>query len=306
MALRRFNELFEILIMRVAIYGRKITKQTLPAFNEVFDTILSFGWSILIEEDLLGSLKQKTSVNFAFETFTAHSDLGSDVDLMISIGGDGTFLKSVDYIRASEIPIVGINTGRLGFLANVSRDHIQEALALVRDNKYVFQKRSLLTVSVDGGEDEKYFYAMNELAIHKKDSSSMINVKVSLDGNFLNTYWSDGLIISTPTGSTAYNLSCGGPIVTPGCQVHILTPIAPHNLNVRPMVIPDHMPITLNVEGRGRSYLMSIDGKSHSIKQGQEIVIKKADFMINVIKFENNNFLDTIRNKMLWGIDKRN
>jgi NAD+ kinase len=129
---------------------------------------------------------------------------------------------------------------------------------------------------------------------------------VSLDGNFLNTYWSDGLIISTPTGSTAYNLSCGGPIVTPGCQVHILTPIAPHNLNVRPMVIPDHMPITLNAEGRGRSYLMSLDGKSHSIKQGQEIVIKKADFMINVIKFENNNFLDTIRNKMLWGIDKRN
>ena len=306
MALRRFNELFEILIMRVAIYGRKITKQTIPAFNEVFDTILSFGWSILIEEDLSGSLKQKTSVAFAFETFTTYSDLGSDVDLMISIGGDGTFLKSVDYIRASEIPIVGINTGRLGFLANVSRDHIQEALALVRDNKYVFQKRSLLTVSVDGGKDEKYFYAMNELAIHKKDSSSMINVKVSLDGNFLNTYWSDGLIISTPTGSTAYNLSCGGPIVTPGCQVHIVTPIAPHNLNVRPMVIPDHMPITLNVEGRGRSYLMSIDGKSHSIKQGQEIVIKKADFMINVIKFENNNFLDTIRNKMLWGIDKRN
>ena len=160
--------------------------------------------------------------------------------------------------------------------------------------------------SGDDGEDEQYFYAINELAIHKKDTSSMINVKVSLDGNFLNTYWSDGLIISTPTGSTAYNLSCGGPIVTPGCQVHIITPIAPHNLNVRPMVIPDHMPITLNVEGRGRSYLMSIDGKSHSIKQGQEIVIQKADFMINVVKFENNNFLDTIRNKMHWGIDKRN
>ena len=292
--------------MRVAIYGRKINKQTLSAFNEVFETILSFGWSILLEEDLSVSLEQKTSVAFAFETFANPSDLGSNVDLMISIGGDGTFLKSVDYIRDSEIPIVGINTGRLGFLANVSREHIQEALALVRDNKYVFQKRSLLTVSLDGGKDEKCFYAMNELALHKKDSSSMINVKVSLDGNFLNTYWSDGLIISTPTGSTAYNLSCGGPIVTPGCQVHIVTPIAPHNLNVRPMVIPDHMPITLNVEGRGRSYLMSLDGKSHSIKQGQEIVIKKADFMINVIKFENNNFLDTIRNKMLWGIDKRN
>lgn len=292
--------------MRVAIYGRKITKQTLSAFNEVFETILSFGWSILLEEDLSKTLKQKKSVTFSFETFTTHSELASDVDLMISIGGDGTFLKSVDYIRNSEIPVVGINTGRLGFLANVSKEHIQEALNLVKDKKYIFQKRSLLSVSVDVGQGKKDFFAMNELAIHKKDSSSMINVKVSLDGNFLNTYWSDGLIISTPTGSTAYNLSCGGPIVTPGCQVHILTPIAPHNLNVRPMVIPDHMPITLNAGGRGRSYLMSLDGKSHSIKQGQEIVIKKADFMINVIKFENNNFLDTIRNKMLWGIDKRN
>ena len=292
--------------MRVAIYGRKVTKQTLSAFHEVFETILSFGWSILLEEDFSKLLAQKTSVSFDFETFTTHAELGIGVDLLMSIGGDGTFLKSVSYIRNSGIPVLGINTGRLGFLANVSREHVQEALGLVKDNKYVFLKRSLLTVGIDDGEDEQYFYAINELAIHKKDTSSMINVKVSLDGNFLNTYWSDGLIISTPTGSTAYNLSCGGPIVTPGCQVHIITPIAPHNLNVRPMVIPDHMPITLNVEGRGRSYLMSIDGKSHSIKQGQEIVIQKADFMINVIKFENNNFLDTIRNKMHWGIDKRN
>jgi len=292
--------------MRIAIYGRKVTKQTLSAFHEVFETILSFGWSILLEEDFSKSLAQKTSVTSDFETFSNHSELKIGVDLLISIGGDGTFLKSVDYIRNSEIPVLGINTGRLGFLANVSRENVQEALGLVKDKKYVFQKRSLLTVGIDDGEDEQYFYAINELAIHKKDTSSMINVKVSLDGNFLNTYWSDGLIISTPTGSTAYNLSCGGPIVTPGCQVHIITPIAPHNLNVRPMVIPDHMPITLNVEGRGRSYLMSIDGKSQSIKQGQEILIKKADFMINVIKFENNNFLDTIRNKMLWGIDKRN
>ena len=292
--------------MRIAIYGRTVTKQKLSAFHEVFETILSFGWTILLEEDFSKSLAQKTSVSFDFETFSTHSELGVGVDLLISIGGDGTFLKSVSYIRNSGIPVLGINTGRLGFLANVSREHVQEALGLVKDNKYVFQKRSLLTVAIDDGEDEQYFYAINELAIHKKDTSSMINVKVSLDGNFLNTYWSDGLIISTPTGSTAYNLSCGGPIVTPGCQVHIITPIAPHNLNVRPMVIPDHMPITLNVEGRGRSYLMSIDGKSHSIKQGQEIVIQKADFMINVVKFENNNFLDTIRNKMHWGIDKRN
>ena len=260
----------------------------------------------MLEEELSKSLNQKGLNSDSTKTFSSHKHLKEGVDLMISVGGDGTFLKSVDYVRDSEIPVLGINTGRLGFLANVAKDQIQEALSLIKAKKYIFQKRSLLSVHVNDGTGAQDFFAMNELALHKKDTSSMITVKVSLDGNFLNSYWSDGLIVSTPTGSTAYNLSCGGPIVTPGCQVHIVTPIAPHNLNVRPMVIPDHMPITLNVEGRGRSYLMSIDGKSRSIKQGQEIVINKAAFMINVIKFENNNFLDTIRNKMLWGIDKRN
>ena len=292
--------------MQDAIYGRKITKLTLPAFTEVLETISSFGWGILLEEELSKSLNQKGLNSDSTKTFSSHKHLKEGVDLMISVGGDGTFLKSVDYVRDSEIPVLGINTGRLGFLANVAKDQIQEALSLIKAKKYIFQKRSLLSVHVNDGTGAQDFFAMNELALHKKDTSSMITVKVSLDGNFLNSYWSDGLIVSTPTGSTAYNLSCGGPIVTPGCQVHIVTPIAPHNLNVRPMVIPDHMPITLNVEGRGRSYLMSIDGKSRSIKQGQEIVINKAAFMINVIKFENNNFLDTIRNKMLWGIDKRN
>ena len=292
--------------MQVAIYGRKITKLTLPAFTEILETISSFGWGILLEEELSKSLNQKWLNSDSTKTFSSHKHLKEGVDLMISVGGDGTFLKSVDYVRDSEIPVLGINTGRLGFLANVAKDQIQEALSLIKAKKYIFQKRSLLSVHVNDGTGAQDFFAMNELALHKKDTSSMITVKVSLDGNFLNSYWSDGLIVSTPTGSTAYNLSCGGPIVTPGCQVHIVTPIAPHNLNVRPMVIPDHMPITLNVEGRGRSYLMSIDGKSRSIKQGQEIVINKAAFMINVIKFENNNFLDTIRNKMLWGIDKRN
>ena len=292
--------------MQVAIYGRKITKLTLPAFNEILETVSSFGWGILLEEDLSKSLKQKGLNSDSTKTFSSHKHLKKDVDLMISVGGDGTFLKSVDYVRDSEIPVLGINTGRLGFLANVSKDQIQESLSLIKAKKYIFQKRSLLSVHVNDGNGAQDFFAMNELALHKKDTSSMITVKVSLDGNFLNSYWYDGLIVSTPTDSTAYNLSGGGPIVTPGCQVHLVTPIAPHNLNVRPMVIPDHMTITLNVEGRGRSYLMSIDGKSRSIKQGQEIIINKAAFMINVVKFENNNFLDTIRNKMLWGIDKRN
>ena len=291
--------------MQIAIYGRKISKQNLKSFYYVFELIQSFSWDLMIEEDLANSVAQKGKMDFTYNTFNSHKDLKSGVDLVISMGGDGTFLKCVSYIKDSGVPIMGINIGRLGFLANVSLDQISEALHDIKAKKYVFQKRSLLKVEVEGALDEEYL-AMNELTIHKKDTTSMVAVNVSLDDNFLNTYWSDGLIVSTPTGSTAYNLSCGGPIITPGCQVHIITPIAAHNLNVRPVVVPDHMPIKLNVEGRNRSYLMSVDGKSMSIKQGQEIRISKADFMINVIKFENNNFLDTIRNKMLWGSDKRN
>ena len=291
--------------MQIAIYGRKISKQNLKSFYYVFELIQSFSWDLMIEEELANSVAQKGKIDFTYNTFNSHKDLKSGVDLVISMGGDGTFLKCVSYIKDSGVPIMGINIGRLGFLANVSLDQISEALHDIKAKKYVFQKRSLLKVEVEGALDEEYL-AMNELTIHKKDTTSMVAVNVSLDDNFLNTYWSDGLIVSTPTGSTAYNLSCGGPIITPGCQVHIITPIAAHNLNVRPVVVPDHMPIKLNVEGRNRSYLMSVDGKSISIKQGQEIRISKADFMINVIKFENNNFLDTIRNKMLWGSDKRN
>ena len=291
--------------MQIAIYGRKVSKQNLKSFYYVFELIQSFGWKLMIEEELANSIDQKKKIDFVYNTFNSDKDLKSGVDLVISMGGDGTFLKCVSYIKNSGVPVMGINMGRLGFLANVSMDNIQEALSLIKEKKYVFQKRSLLKVEVEGALDEEYL-AMNELTIHKKDTTSMVAVNVSLDDNFLNTYWSDGLIVSTPTGSTAYNLSCGGPIITPGCQVHIITPIAAHNLNVRPVVVPDHMPIKLSVEGRNRSYLMSIDGKSISIKQGQEIKIMKADFMINVIKFENNNFLDTIRNKMLWGSDKRN
>jgi NAD+ kinase len=201
---------------------------------------------------------------------------------------------------------MGINTGRLGFLANISKDAMYETLSQVKNKEYEFQLRSLLRVHTEDDLFGSDNFALNELTLHKKDTSSMITVHASLDNKYLNAYWADGLIVATPTGSTAYSLSCGGPIITPGCQVHILNPIAPHNMNVRPMVVPDHLPITLEVEGRDRTYLLSLDGKSKSIKQGEQVVIRKAEFMINVVNFEDNNFLDTIRNKMLWGIDTRN
>lgn len=292
--------------MNVAIYGRKLNKQSIPYFIEILGLIKSFGWNPILETELKKQLISKISLSNSIDEFSAHSDFHSGIDITLSIGGDGTFLKTVGFIRDSGVPILGINTGRLGFLSNISKDHISKTLEQIKLKQYDFQKRSLLRVNTDEnifGDDN---FALNEVTFHKKDTASMITVHASLDGKYLNSYWADGLIVATPTGSTAYSLSCGGPIITPGCQVHILTPIAPHNLNVRPMVVPDHLPIELSLEGRDRKYLISLDGNSKNIKQGEQITVTKAEFMINVVKFEDNNFLDTIRNKMLWGIDTRN
>ena len=292
--------------MRVAIYGRKVSKYSAEYFTEMLKCLEDFGWEVVLEEDLKALLVSKIGISEKYKTFKSHLDFKSGIDLTISMGGDGTFLKTVSYIQDSGVPIMGINMGRLGFLANISKEQINHTLTQVKEKQFEFQKRSLLRVFTEEDIFGKDNFALNELTLHKKDTSSMITVHASLDNKYLNAYWADGLIVATPTGSTAYSLSCGGPIITPGCQVHILTPIAPHNLNVRPVVVPDHLPITLSVEGRDRTYLLSLDGNSKSIKQGEEVVVKKAEFMINVIKFEDNNFLDTIRNKMLWGIDTRN
>ena len=292
--------------MKVAIYGKKINKNISEYFLNTLAVIEKLGWTAVLETDINASLIAKCGLKDSYQTFSSFADIKSGIDLFISLGGDGTFLKSVGYIRDSGVPILGINTGRLGFLSNIAKDDIEVTLEAIDLKKYDFQLRSLLRVNTPEDIFGTENFALNEFTIQKRDTSTMITVHASLDDKYLNSYWADGLIVSTPTGSTAYNLSCGGPIITPGCQVHILTPIAAHNLNVRPVVVPDHLPIKLSIEGRERSYLISLDGNSKTIKQGEEIIIKKAEFMINVIKFEHNNFLDTIRNKMFWGIDKRN
>jgi NAD+ kinase len=292
--------------MNVAIYSQKVNRHNLPYFKEIIDIFNDFGWNPVFEKELKEQLVAKMDLSATADEFSSHQDFHSGIDLTMSIGGDGTFIKSVGFIRDSGVPILGINTGRLGFLANISKDQIQQTMEQVKAKNYDFQKRSLLRIQTEEnifGEDN---FALNELTLQKKDTASMITVHASLDNKYLNSYWADGLIVSTPTGSTAYNLSCGGPIITPGCQVHILTPIAPHNLNVRPVVVPDHMPIKLKIEGRERKCLISLDGVSKNIRQDEEIIVTKAEFMINVVKFESNNFLDTIRNKMMWGIDVRN
>ena len=292
--------------MKIAIYGRKLTRQNSIVFEQTLRSIDALGWTPILEQELKDQLIKKCNLGQELDSFSSYHDLSTGIDMAFSIGGDGTFIKTVGYIRNSGVPIVGINTGRLGFLANITPEKIEEMMGMVRDKRYTYQKRSLIRVETEEdlfGEDN---LALNELTLHKKDTASMITVHASLDGNYLNSYWADGLIVGTPTGSTAYNLSCGGPIVTPGCQIHILTPIAPHNLNVRPMVVPDHLPIKLSVEGRERRYLISLDANTKSIPQGSEVLVHKAEFMINVVRFDDTSFLDTIRNKMSWGMDKRN
>ena len=292
--------------MNVAIFGKKVTKQNSDFFIEILGILKDYGWTPIFEKSLKALLVKKIGIAEDAQEFDSYEAFQSGIDLSLSVGGDGTFIQNVKYIRNSGVPVLGINTGRLGFLSNVSRDYLEEAMDLVFQKKFMHQKRSLLRIHADFINLGDNNIALNELTLQKKDTSSMITVYASLDEKYLNSYWADGLIVSTPTGSTAYNLSCGGPIITPGCQVHILTPIAPHNLNVRPMVVPDHMPIKLSIESRSRTNLMSLDGSSHPIRNGEEVTVYKADYMINVIKFEENNFLDTIRNKMSWGLDNRN
>jgi len=292
--------------MKVAIYGRKVNKANLEFYIEFLGILKDFGWTPVFETKLKEILVKKIGIDPKADEFATHHDLKSGIDLSFSIGGDGTFMQNVKFVRDSGVPVLGVNTGRLGFLSNISRDYLEEAMDMVHQKKYELQKRSLIRVEADFIDLGENNMALNELTLQKKDTSAMITVHASLDNKYLNSYWADGLIVSTPTGSTAYSLSCGGPIVTPGCQVHIITPIAPHNLNVRPMVVPDHMPIKLSIESRSRTTLMSLDGSSHSIKNGEELTVYKGDYMINVIKFQDNNFLDTIRNKMSWGLDQRN
>jgi NAD+ kinase len=290
----------------VAIYGIKFTRLNLDYLHQIIGECKKRNWRVLLEEDTINHLRSKLDFQVECESYSSFLDFQSGIDLMISLGGDGSFLKSVRLVRDSQVPILGINTGRLGFLANISKEAISETFVLLENNQYEYQQRSLLQVKTTSNVLEEENFALNELTLTKKDSSSMIIVHAKLDNKYLNSYWADGIMVSTPTGSTGYNLSCGGPIITPGCKVHIITPIAAHNLNVRPVVVPDHLPIDLSLESRERNCLVSIDGVARNFKQGDEIRITKAQFLINVVKFEHTNFLDTIRNKMYWGIDNRN
>jgi NAD+ kinase len=292
--------------MRIAIYGKSFDDSFIPNIQILFNTLKLYDWDLTIYEPFLSFLQERISMDSEPTPFNKHLDVKDNVDVLISIGGDGTFLETIQIVKDSGIPILGINTGRLGFLASTSKENIESALQDVRDGKYRLQERSLLKLVTEQSLFDEDNFALNELTVHKKETSSMITIHTYIGDLYLNSYWADGLIISTPTGSTAYSLSCGGPIIVPGATDFVITPIAPHNLNVRPVVVPDSRTIRLKIEGRGSNFLCSLDSKSVTIDSSIELVVRKAEFNIKVIQTEGQNFLHTIRNKMLWGLDRRN
>lgn len=292
--------------MKVAIFGRSTIDNTSEHIQLLFHKLNEYKTEILIYEPFYNFIKQKMQINGSIKTFKTHDELVGNVDYMFSIGGDGTFLETLTYVRDSGIPIIGINTGRLGFLANIAKTEINKAIDSLLHKKIKIEKRSLISVTSKSKLFGEVNYGLNEITILKKDTSSLITINAYINGDFLNSYFADGLIVATPTGSTAYSLSCGGPLVMPCSQNFIITPIASHNLNVRPLVISDDSIITLKVEGRNSNYLVSLDSRSEVIDSSIELTLKKADFSANLIQLENQNFFNTIRNKLLWGLDKRN
>lgn len=229
-----------------------------------------------------------------------------DVETLFSLGGDGTILKASKWLREATVPILGINMGRLGFLASIENTKIEEALALWSKQEYVEEDRGMLKLETGRGLFSEFPYALNDFTIHKKDTSSMITINTSVNGEHLNSYWADGLIVSTPTGSTGYSLSCGGPIIFPGSGNIVVTPVAPHNLNVRPMVLPDSVELRLSVKGRADSFLCTLDSRYETITDTDELILSKGDFPTTLISLKGESFMNTIRHKLSWGLDHRN
>jgi NAD+ kinase len=291
--------------MRIALYSRAIDKSLRPVVRLLFENLMKRGASLLVHQTLLNAI-DSDGADKNIQSFSQHSDIRNAVDFLFSIGGDGTLLDTISLVQDSGIPVVGINTGRLGFLAGIAKEDIDGALDNFFQGNYAIEKRSLLKLETAEFAFGEVNYALNEFTLLKKGSASMVTIHASLDGHYLNSYWADGLIVSTPTGSTGYSLSCGGPIIVPQSKNFVITPIAPHNLNVRPIVVPDSSVITLEMESRSQQLRATLDSRSISVDASLKLTLKKQHFEINLLRMNNEHFLNTLRNKLMWGIDKRN
>jgi NAD+ kinase len=293
--------------MNIALFGKSFAESFDTSIQQMVAKLESEKCNLFVYEPFAHFLKRKVKFSASISTFNEYSDIKGKIDILLSIGGDGTLLNTITLIRDSGIPVIGINTGRLGFLSSISEEEILEAVDAILSKKYVLEERSLLKLETSNFLFGDLNFAMNEFTVMKKNTSSMITINTYVNGEFLNSYWADGLIVATPTGSTAYSLSCGGPIITPESENFIITPIASHNLTVRPIVIPDRYKIKLKIsDGRNKNTLVSLDSRTQTIENSIELTISKAPFKINLVKLENEKFFSTIRNKLMWGLDKRN
>jgi len=293
--------------MKIALYGQTVNPEFFEELSRLFDLLKEKQIESFVYGPFLEYLQQDCGIRPEISgQFEDDDDLPDDVSYLFSLGGDGTFLKSFLVAKNGSIPLVGINSGRLGFLSDISRDEIESAINDILEGNILIDERTALELEIVSDKQSVFLYALNEIAVTKLDSSSMINIHTYINDEFLNTYWADGLIVATPTGSTAYSLSVGGPILTPDSENFVISPIAPHNLTVRPMVVPDHHSITLRVEGRGHHFLASIDSKSETIYFKESLKIRKAPFKVKTIRLKDHSFFTTLRNKLMWGADKRN
>ena len=292
--------------MKVAVYGIEFQSSVIPFVEQLFNLLRERE----VELWVYGSFDSFLSTFMecgTWKVFDKRDDLPSDINFMLSLGGDGKMLSAVSIIRDSEIPVTGINLGRLGFLASINKNDISSALDLLLKGDYSVEKRTLLSVS---SSSQPLFngdsFALNDITVLKRRSSAMITTSVYLNGELLNAYWADGIIVATPTGSTAYSLSCGGPIILPDSNNFVITPISPHNLNVRPLVISDRDVLTIEIESRSNEFLLSCDSKTTDLHTDVKLTVAKADFLVNLIRLKEESFLSTLRRKLLWGIDSRN
>ena len=292
--------------MKIAIYSRGLDLATPNPLSILLEALAPHDVEIHVFHQLLLHADLPAHTASSLIPFKVSADLDASIDCMISLGGDGTMLDAVTLVKDSGIPILGINFGRLGFLASISPDALQSAVEAIVNRTFVVDKRALIHLDSNEGLFGDTPFALNEFAIHKRDISPMIKIHTYINGEFLNTYWADGLIVSTPTGSTGYSLSCNGPILFPDAASFVITPVAPHNLNVRPIVIPDTNVVSFEIEGRADQFICALDARKEIVDKTVQLAIRKEQFCVNLVRLNENSFLSTLRAKLTWGLDKRN
>ena len=292
--------------MLVALYNRTFEQQDIPILQRILELLELHKLQLVFYKEFYERIQSHIPFIRGPRLFTGKKDLPANTDMLFSLGGDGTMLDAVCFVGNTSIPLIGVNLGRLGFLAAIPAEEVEGAVLSLVKGSYTLEKRTLIHLDSSVPLFDGAPFALNEFTIHRQDTSSMIKIHTYLNGEFLNTYWADGLIVATPTGSTGYSLSCGGPVVFPQTSSFVITPVAPHNLNTRPIVVPDDNVISFEIEGRTEQFLCTLDARTETIRSTVQLAVKKENFLVSLVRPDEHNFLKTIRQKLYWGIDRRN